>query len=1093
MMIRTAAFRLFWGILTILFLLPASSVVPHGQDGNSRPPGIVTPSSPRLDADFGKIPLQFIPNRGQMDGRVAYYVQGRDKTIYFTAEGLTFVLVRWAAENGKENSGALQASEPRTESRWVVKLDFVDSDKNVKPVGLEKSGAAVSYFKGKPEEWNTGIAACSKIAYRDLWPGIDLVYSGTINRMKYEFVVHPGADPSRIKLAYRGAERVALTVEGRLEVLTPAGGFEDDTPVAYQEVDGERVDVPVAFDLVSEAYGFDIGDYDRSRTLILDPSAFIYCGFIGGAGDEEGRAIALDAAGSAYIVGATSSDESTFPVTVGPDLTYDDANGAGFVAKVSPDGTALVYCGYIAGATCRGIAVDDSGSAYIIGSASSPDDGFPVALGPDLSFNGGGDAFVAKIAASGTGLVYCGYVGGSSSDLGYGIAVDGPGNAYITGITYSNESTFPVMVGPDVTFNNILDAFVAKVNSAGTALEYCGYIGSSGHDYGYGIAVDSVGYAYVTGSTYRHEDEQGVPIPPLFPEIVGPDLTFNGYMDAFVAKVDLTGVSLVYCGYIGGLTQDYGSAIAVDGSGNAYVAGTTDSSEAGFFPVKVGPDLMYNGRDDAFVAKVAASGATLVYCGYVGGSEDDRAYAIAVDSAGNAYITGETWSDELTFPTVDGPDRNRNSMIDAFVAKVDSSGAGLAYCGYIGGGDNDYGYGIAVDASGYAYIAGTTDSSEADFFPVTVGPDLTSNSLNNEAFVAKVPAVPYFSIPEINSITPSAAAPREQGFTMVVSGSNFGERAIVNWSGERRPTTFISETELRAEISQSDLGHGQIVPVTVRNPEGETSNAVDFSVNNPVPVLDSVEPAYLTGGGPETAIFLKGSNFVENSVVRWNGQDIMTGLSIDEGWAIVPESGLAQGGEGAVTIFNPAPAGGTSSALTIPVTSFILSASPQSATVAAGQAATYTIQVTPRLGSFDARVEFSCGNLPRGCTKSFYPVGAIPGAAGTSTVLTLTTTADSGAAAASLSAPSPFGSLPPGMLLLLPAIFLLLRIRKPALVRPTRRRLWASAAACLLILAVSCGVEKPPGTGTPAGTHNITVEGKSGTMTVLLTVRLVVQ
>ena len=490
-------------------------------------------------------------------------------------------------------------------------------------------------------------------------------------------------------------------------------------------------------------YGFAIGSYDRGKPLVVDPTVIVYAGYVGGSLEEVGYSIAVDSSGSAYIAGYTGSTEASFPVTVGPDLTFNGGEIDAFVAKVNAAGTTLVYCGYIGGSggdLANGIAVDSSGNAYVTGNTTSSEATFPVTVGPSLTFSGLIDAFVAKVNATGTALVYCGYIGGSDFDQGEGIAVDNSGNAYVTGLTDSTEASFPVTVGPDLTFNGGGDAFVAKVNAAGTALVYCGYIGGTEGDSGKGIAVDGSGNAYVTGYTNSTE--------ATFPVTVGPGLTYHGGGDAFVAKVNAAGTALIYCGYIGGSDTDQGYGIAVDSSGNAYVTGFTSSTEA-TFPVIVGPDLTFNGYIDAFVAKVNAAGTAFVYCGYIGGSGDDRGNGIAVDGSGNAYVTGQTTSTEGTFPVADGPGRRFNggsSYGDAFVAKVNAAGTALVYCGYIGGNDADVGFGIAVDSSGNAYVTGQTSSSEATF-PVTVGPKLTYIGNAFDAFVAKVgEGVGYYTV-----------------------------------------------------------------------------------------------------------------------------------------------------------------------------------------------------------------------------------------------------------------------------------------------------------------------------------------------------------
>jgi hypothetical protein len=691
------------------------------------------------------MPLYFIENRGQLDSRVVYYVQGRDTALYFTAEGMTLALTenrhgedvaRGRLKKASLDRGIPKAPDPG--SRWVVKLDFVGANPNPKISATEKTPAVVSYFKGPRENWKTGLSTYGSIVYSDLWPGIDLVYSGTANRLKYSFLVKPGADPARVRLAYRGVKGIRLNEAGQLEVETPAGEFKDDTPYAYQEVEGRRVGIDVTYSLDRRSasrglpYGFALGSYDRSKPLVLDPAVFAYAGYIGGSGGDQGYGIAVDTSGNAYVTGWTQSTEATFPVTVGPDLTFNGSNDA-FVAKVNADGTALLYAGYIGGSEADqgyGIAVDTSGNAYVTGTTTSTEATFPVTVGPDLTSNGGADAFVAKVNADGTALAYAGYIGGSGGDQGYGIAVDTLGNAYVTGVTTSTEATFPVTVGPDLTFNGGNDAFVAKVNADGTALLYAGYIGGSDFEHGYGIAVNTSGNAYVTGFTASTE--------ATFPVTVGPDLTSNGVADAFVAKVNANGTALAYCGYIGGSQSDQGNGIAVDTLGNAYVTGVTTSTEA-TFPVTVGPDLTFNAAADAFVAKVNADGTALAYCGYIGGSDNDYGNGIAVDTSGNAYVTGSTASTEATFPVAVGPDLTSNGEFDAFAAKVNAGGTALAYCGYIGGIGHEEGKGIAVDTPGNAYITGFTASTEATF-PVTVGPDLTYNG-SNEAFVAKVAEV----------------------------------------------------------------------------------------------------------------------------------------------------------------------------------------------------------------------------------------------------------------------------------------------------------------------------------------------------------------
>ncbi len=697
--------------------------------------------SPALTGSFGQLPLYFVENQGQMDQHVAYYLQGRNSTVYFTSEGVTYAVSAPAPDESANHPDAAAHDDrhPRDGGRWAVKLEFVGANRNARPVAQEPAEAIFSFFKGQPDEWHTGLRTYRRLVYANLWPGVDLVYYGTANRLKYEFVVWPGADPAQIRLAYRGATDVRLNASGQLEVRTPLGGFTDDVPMAYQETSrGQRLPVALAYALDessptggSAAYVFRVGDYDSTRPLVLDPVVLVNAGYIGGAGGDAGNDIAVDGAGNAYVAGWTTSDAMSFPVMAGPDLTYNGYPDA-FVAKVNAAGTALIYAGYIGGSgvdTASGITVDDAGNAYVTGTTNSNQATFPAVLGPDLTFNGSDDAFVAKVNSAGTALVYAGYIGGQGVEFGYDIAVDSSGNAYAVGRTHSSETTFAVTGGPDLTYNGTGDAYVVKVNATGTSLIYGGYLGGSDDDRGLGIAVDSAGNAFVTGSTSSDQTS--------FPVVHGPDLTYNGAAhDAFVAKVTASGTALAYAGYIGGTSDEAGEAIAVDASGNAYVTGLTYSTET-TFPVVGGPDLTHNGNPDAFVVKVDADGTGLVYAGYIGGAEPDVGDGIAVDAAGNVFVTGFTRSDEMTFPVVRGPDLIYNGSGDAFVAKVNVAGTALDYAGYIGGPLEDLGYGIAVDHAGYALVAGTASSDHATF-PVTGGPDLTYNGGYSDAFVAKV-------------------------------------------------------------------------------------------------------------------------------------------------------------------------------------------------------------------------------------------------------------------------------------------------------------------------------------------------------------------
>jgi hypothetical protein len=678
---------------------------------------------------FNDLPLLFIENQGQMHDEVFFYVKGSDRTLFFTSSGVTFVLF-----NDTE--------------RCVVKLDFSGADPCTKPVGIDRRETFFSYFKGPPDEWKTGIPSYGGIIYPNCWPGIDLAFTCSDRQLKYEFTVHPGADPDLIQLSYQGIEGSLLERDGSLSITTPLGVMIDPRPVAYQSLEGRETEVSVSYALLEKnnglTYGFKAAAYDPDKPLVIDPVFFVFSGFIGGSDSEYCIDIALDGEGNIYVAGWTQSDQSTFPAKSGPDDTFNGGNDDGYVAKFDPSGTELIYCGYIGGWGSEGIndlAVDKEGNVYVTGNTFSKENSFPIRFGPDLSYNGShsiyymyGDAFIAKVNASGLYLDYCGYIGGSRDETGYGVAVDDAGCAYVTGLTDSSEYSFPVTKGPDLTYNGSsdLDAFVAKINPDGLSLEYCGYVGGDESERGRDIAVDGTGRAYIVGDTRSDEG--------TFPVDIGPDITYNdiGYLDAFVARVNADGTDLDFCGYIGGVSTDEAYCVAIDQDGFAYVGGVTYSNGI-TFPVLVGPDLTFNGLSDGFVACVDPSGSGLVFCGYLGGTKSEGIQSIAVDSGKNITVSGITQSDESSFPVLHGPDLTFGGGpydCDCFVARIHHSGAKLIYCGYVGGDQDEICGGVCVDCWGHAYVSGGTMSDETTF-PVIHGPDTTHNG-EYDGFIAKI-------------------------------------------------------------------------------------------------------------------------------------------------------------------------------------------------------------------------------------------------------------------------------------------------------------------------------------------------------------------
>ncbi len=690
-------------------------------------------SRAKAEAVVRGLPVPFVESRGRYGPAVRFHVEAGGRTVLFTAGGVTFRL----------------AGEPA----WTVRFSFVDGA-DVTPEGEAQAETVVSYFRGGDDS-QTGLRTYERVVYREVWPGIDVVYALENGRLKYDVIVHPGADPAQARFRYEGAERVERTDAGGLRVVTPAGEIEEGPPVVFQPAcdGGARVPVEATLDLIETPAGceiaFTLGDYDRTRPLVIDPPVLVYCGYLFGLANIEDIAVGPD--GALYLTGYTNLDETKIPVTVGPDLTFNSfrpppnlaPNPDAFVARIGPDGTGVVYLGYIGGLGSdvgHGVAVDAAGAAYVVGATDSLESNFPVAVGPDLTQNDigaplqTGDGFIAKVRPDGTGLVYCGYLGGALGDRLIDVAVDVAGVAFVVGNTESDDGTFPVKVGPflrDPSPGGYVDGFVARVASDGKRLDYCSYLGGSKRDWTVGVTVGGDGAAYVVGGTLSTENDG-------FPVAVGPDLTYNSpnFPDSFIAKVKPDASGLDYCGYIGGRFGATVSAVAVDRLGRAYLCGGTLSDEH-TFPVRVGPDLTHSNDGEGFVGRLRADGSGWEYLGYLGGVGPDNAVGIAVDAIGRATVAGGTASQD--FPAIGPAVTPNNGGGDAYIARVDPTGAALEYSTFVGSPLADGATHVATDPLGNRiYIVGGTMATEAQF-PVRVGPDLTFNGWGRQdTFAAKV-------------------------------------------------------------------------------------------------------------------------------------------------------------------------------------------------------------------------------------------------------------------------------------------------------------------------------------------------------------------
>ena len=706
----------------------------------------------------------FAENAGQWDDpSVRFAAQTGAADVAFTADGPRFRL-----SQPVKVEGPAPASEPipvnapasplarSSPTRSPLTSDFSASfpgAARVTPVGLDAGRARFNYYLGNdPAAWRSNVATYAGVAYPNLWAGIDLHAYSKPDGLKYEFVVAPGADPSQVSVRYAGlpaARPLEIESDGSLTIHTPAGDLTDAAPVLYQEVAGKRVEVAGRFELVdARTYTIRVeGDWDKGRALVLDPE-LAWGTFLGGSGRDFASGIAATADGGVAVVGGTGSTD--FPAAGGFDAAlggFDDA----FISVLTASGS-LKWATFFGGSgreSGGGICSTSDGGLAVTGSTSSFD--FPVLDGFDRTYNGNGDAFVAKLASDGS-LVWSSFLGGANnSDAGNSIAATPDGGVAVTG--YTGSADFPVSTGLDSTFNGgNFDAFVAKV-SAGGSLTWATYLGGSSLNTGNGIAALADGELAVTGQTQSAD----------FPSLGGFDATQNGSDDGFVAMLKANG-SLIWSTFLGGSSVDYGTAVAATADGGVAVVGITQSTD---FPTLGGFEATYNGGNyDAFVLKLAASGS-LLWSTYLGGSGGeygiDLGDAIVATADGGVAVTGRTGS--ATFPTTDGFDATYNGGFhDAFVSRFTTEGT-LAWSTYLGGSGDDGGSGIAVTTDGSVAVTGYTGSAN---FPTPRGFDTTYNGGvdgpgTQDAFVVKItdgPATPLRPDLVVESVnfTPASVA-----------------------------------------------------------------------------------------------------------------------------------------------------------------------------------------------------------------------------------------------------------------------------------------------------------------------------------------------
>ena len=810
-------------------------------------------------ADYGKLPLSFEANQGQSGGAVKFLSRGDGYSLFLTEDAAVLSLSKGGRGLTHPTSQKRAMGHPESGHGDVVRMELVGSSQAASVSGADKLPGIVNYFIGNDaNKWHAGVPTYARVKYAGVYPGVDLVYYGNQRRLEYDFVVGPHADATAVRLRFGGAEKLRLLASGDLNVIAKNGAVAFNKPMVYQVVDGKRVGVDGRFRLMAgNEVGFVLGSYDRSRELVIDPT-LTYSTYLGGTTEDFATAVTADSSGNAYVTGYTYS--TAFPTTSSAfqktsSFTANTTESAVFVSKLNAAGTGLVYSTYLSGTATHcnegpnknalvpdgdfgtAVAVDTAGDLYVTGGTCAND--FPTTSGAFQTTALGIahhaiNVFVTKLNPAGSGLLYSTYIGGSgavySGDWATAIAVDGSGNAYLTGQTASTD--YPVTSGAYQTtnhnMNDTVTGFVTKLNATGKALVYSTYLGGAGAqsesipgESGQGIAINASGNAYVTGYT----SSNNFPVTSSAYQKTNKAYV-NGGANAFVTEMNAGGTGLVFSTYIGGSAapvalQDGASGIALDSAGNVYIAGGTHSKD---YPVT---SAAYQktfsegtGEGIGFISKLNAAGSGLVYSTFLGGAGaepcgGDRIYGMTLDPADEVLVTGFVCSDN--FPVTSGAYQTTNkgtskTASNAFLTQLNAAGSGLVYSTYLGGtgssttDSGDVGNAVAY-LNGNVYLAGATTSTN---FPVSSAAYQKTNKAkagDTTAFVAKF----AFATASTTTLT-TDHTPQKVGvkvtFTADVAGA----------SGTGTPTgtvDFTVDGGTAVAVTLDDTGHAAYATTTL--------------------------------------------------------------------------------------------------------------------------------------------------------------------------------------------------------------------------------------------------------------------------------------
>lgn len=796
------------------------------------------------------LPLVFEPNVGQAPGEFDYVARGGSGTLLLGRTGA--VLLPRSGESAVRMT--LAGGRGRTAE------------------ALEALPGRSHYFLGRdPSNWRTGVPHFARVRYRDVYPGVDVVYYTKGRELEYDFIVAPGFSPERIQLSFTGADRIRQDASGDLLIEAGGAAITQKKPRVYQSGSEIQAGYRVADGNVKLA----LGRYDRNRELVIDP-VVQFSTYVGRGGYETATGIAVDGAGNTWISGETNSLE----FASGGAVQKNKSGGTdAWIAKLSANGD-LQYVSYLGGNQsdiALGVGTDGAGNAYLSGVTFSQD--FPVRNAPQSEPGGGAfDSFAAKLNASGSELVWSTYLGGSDDDWANSMTVDSAGGAWVTGWTRSLN--FPVRNAVQgATAGGASDAFLTRVDPAGRTFTYSTYFGSAGADAAIGVAVDAAGMVYLTGSTTS----------PAFPSVRPLQPALGGGTDAFLVKLNPVTNDILYSTFLGGTLDDSGIRVAVDSEGNAYTFGYTGSAD---FPTTQGAvQRKFGGKTDLFVAKVTPAG-TLRFATFLGGSGDDWAGGIAVDELGTAYVAG--WTNSADFPSHNpvqpaymGGDGSISQRFDGVVARLAPGGDSLLYSSFFGGSGEDRAYGIAVDASGTVRIAGTTTSVN---FPAAAAGGITPASIGaGEAFVARLSADNSVSLltaqPSSLSVTARLGDTAAQQIPIALrsTGQALQWTAATDVPWLRVPqASGAAPGTMNVSVDSVALPAGvQTGNIVVRTPFGTATIPVTLTVLT-APAISAIAPSSIRFGSAGTPLLVTGSGYTPFSFVEISGTRVVSSF-VDSG------------------------------------------------------------------------------------------------------------------------------------------------------------------------------------------------------------------